>query len=600
MLNYISIVYLLSLNLKEGYLHMCALQQSEGNRNNPYTFDDFLFVRNNFNYYEDDDFFQALVKYYVGDEFEKINKDLLGLSKKVSFNHRDLVEKSATLENRIKITQVQHFDAHNHRIDRLNRCSETETLEREVFGLGLWDPKRNTAWSRFCKMFLLYQNGEFGVMCPVSCTHGLIWLMQKYEEDLDPAALKILQHARDGILKNDITGYGIGAQFISEIQGGSDVPSNLVEAVFDDEEGPDGMSNCWRLYGQKFFCSAMQCDYSIVTAKPKETSSSTKVAAFVVPSWLPGNKEKEIRNSFTIDRLKYKLGTAELPTAEITYNGSIAYPVGPLKDGLANIVGIVLSLSRLHVAFGTAAAALRVAREAVLYAQFRTAFGINVALFPMAMNQINELAQQSRRTAAGVFKIYGEFISLGEELITGIKKLESIQDLEERKRRFRLRELIMLQKIVLTYEAPRLIRLAISFYGGHGIMEDFLCFPRMLRDALIQELWEGPRNVLLTQIHRDFSRVKDWYPPDEFVYDILKGLDLDTTEPLAAEFIRIMSHKSLLKTDEETLTICQDWDDFSSILFSAYQELAYLELNYQPKSLKFSGLLRKFKKRLKS
>ena len=175
---------------------MCALQQSEGNRNNPYTFDDFLFVRNNFDYYADDDFFQALVKHYVGSEFEKINKELLDLSKKVSFNHRDLVEKSATLENRIKITQVQHYDAHNHRIDRLNRCSETETLEREVFGLGLWDPKRNTAWSRFCKMFLLYQNGEFGVMCPVSCTHGLIWLMQKYGEELDPNALKILKHAR--------------------------------------------------------------------------------------------------------------------------------------------------------------------------------------------------------------------------------------------------------------------------------------------------------------------------------------------------------------------------------------------------------------------
>ena len=35
--------------------------------------------------------------------------------------------------------------------------------------------------------------------------------------------------------------------------------------------------------------------------------------------------------------------------------------------GLADIVGIVLSLSRLHVAFGMASGALRVAREAILY-----------------------------------------------------------------------------------------------------------------------------------------------------------------------------------------------------------------------------------------
>ncbi|GAH17671.1 unnamed protein product, partial [marine sediment metagenome] len=49
------------------------------------------------------------------------------------------------------------------------------------------------------------------------------------------------------------------------------------------------------------------------------------------------------------------MGTAELPTAEITYNGAVAYPIGPLEKGLADIVGIVLSLSRIHVAFGMAA-----------------------------------------------------------------------------------------------------------------------------------------------------------------------------------------------------------------------------------------------------
>ena len=143
----------------------------------------------------------------------------------------------------------------------------------------------------------------------------------------------------------------------------------------------------------------------------------------VVPSWLPGNKEKEIRNSYTIDRLKQKLGTAELPTAEITYNGAVAYPVGPLEKGLANIVGIVLSISRLHVALGMAAGALRVAREAILYAQFRTAFGVPVAAFPLMINQINDLNNYAKRTAAGAFKVYAEYIHFGEQLIAGIRDL---------------------------------------------------------------------------------------------------------------------------------------------------------------------------------
>ncbi|MFX0134370.1 MAG: acyl-CoA dehydrogenase family protein [Candidatus Hodarchaeota archaeon] len=570
------------------------MSTQEGNRDNPYTFDDYLFVRDQYNYYKDDEFFQALVKKYVPeDECEKIDRDLQALSDYVSFRFRDLADKANELENRIKVTKVKHYDAHNHRIDRIERCLETEILEREVFSLGLYDPARNSPWSRFIKMFLLYENGEAGVMCPVACSHGAVEIMQKYENTLSPEAKKILKHIRDG-KKGE---YARGAQFVSEIQGGSDVPANLVEAVFEKEEGSDGISNCWRLYGQKFFCSAMHADYAIVTAKPKGVASSTRVAAFVVPSWLPGNKEREIRNSFTIDRLKQKLGTAELPTAEITYNGAVAYPVGPLEKGLADIVGIVLSLSRLHVAFGMAAGALRVAREAILYSQFRTAFGVPISSFPLMINQINDLDHFAKRSAAGTFKVYSEYIHFGEELTSGIRELEKIENIEERKRRFRLRELIMLQKIVVADEAPAMIRKAISFFGGHGIMEDFLSFPRLHRDSMIMELWEGPRNVLLAQIHRDFQRVKDWYSADDFCRDLLRGADSDLIEKFTSEFSRIMSHDNLLRNDEETLAICRDWEEFSNELFIAYQEQALRELNYEGKPIKFSKILREFRKR---
>jgi len=575
------------------------MSNQEGDRNNPYSFDDYLFVRDNFNYYRDDDFLQVLVKKYSGNEFDKIHRDLCALSDYVSFRFRDLADKANDLENRIKVTKIKHYDAHNHRIDRIERCAETETLEREIFSLGLFDPNRNTPWSRFAKMFLLYQNSEAGVMCPIACTHGMVWLMQQYEETLGPEALKVLEHVRNGSGEYSNGDYGRGSQFVSEIQGGSDVPANLAEAVFEEAEGPDGISNCWRIYGQKFFCSAAHTDYAVVTAKPKGTPSSTRIAAFAVPSWLPHNKDKEMRNSYTIDRLKPKLGTAELPTAEITYNGAVAYPIGPLEKGLADIVGVVLSLSRLHIGFGMAAGALRIAREASLYAQFRTAFGVPISSFPLLINQINDLNKTAMRTAAGAFKVYSEYIHFGEQLIAGIKDLEKIEDIIERKRRFRLRELVMLQKIVVCDEAPALIRMAISFFGGHGIMEDFLSFPRFHRDSLIMELWEGPRNVLLTQIHRDFSRVKDWYNADDFIRDLLAGANSDVVESYASEFLRIMSHDSLLRNDAETLAICRDWQKFSNKLFNRYQDQALAELNYKEESTKFSKLLRKFKKREK-
>lgn len=572
---------------------MCA-QESEGNRNNPYSFDDYLLVRNNFDFYQDDEFFQALVKKHIPkEEYERVHDDLLELSKSVSYKFRDLADEGTRLENREKCTVVQHFDAYNHRIDQLKRAAETEELEREIFKLGLFNPEKNTPWSRFVKIFLLHQLGEFGVMCPIACTHGAVELMQKYETELGPEARLILKEFRDGINGE----YSIGAQFVSEIQGGSDVPANLVEAVFEEKQGDDGFSNVWRIYGKKFFCSATQADYSVVTAKPRDTTSSTKIAAFVVPSWLPGNKIKKIRNSYTIDRLKQKLGTAELPTAEITYNGAVAYPVGPLDKGLSNVVGIVLSISRLHVAFGMASGGLRAARESILYSQFRYAFGVPIASFPLMKIQIDELNYATKRAAAGAFKVYSEYIHFGEKLISGIRELQKISDIEDRKRRFRLRELIMLQKIVVADVAPELVRLAISFYGGHGIMEDFLCLPRLHRDSLIMELWEGPRNVLLTQIHRDLQRVKDWYPADAFIRDLLISGDSEIIESLAIDFKKIIAHDSLLRSDDATLEICRNWQSLSNRIIQEYQEIALQELDYKEKPLRFSKLLRVAKKR---
>ncbi|MFW9952888.1 MAG: acyl-CoA dehydrogenase family protein [Candidatus Thorarchaeota archaeon] len=574
------------------------MEQVEGDRNNPYNFNDYIFVRDNFNFYKDDEFLQALVKTFVPEnEYESIHHDLWALSDVVSFKWRKLADIAAEIDNRAKVTRIKHFDAFNHRIDRIERCAETETLEKEIFSLGLFDPIRNSAWSRFVKMFLLYENGESGVMCPVACTHGLYELLRKYESSLSPEALSILNSVRYGKGYNSNGEYGRGAQFVSEIQGGSDVPANLVEANYETSEGTDGLSNCWRIYGQKFFCSAAHTDFALITAKPKGTDSSTRVAAFAVPSWLSGNKGKEIRNSYTIDRLKPKLGTAELPTAEITFNGAVAYPIGPLEKGLADVVGIVLSLSRLHVAFGLAAGALRVVREAILYAQFRTAFGVPVASYPLMINQINELNQFAKRTAAGVFKVYSEYIHFNEELISGIRDLEQIEDVEERKRRFRLRELIMLQKIVVADEAPAMVRLAISFFGGHGIMEDFLSLPRFHRDAMIMELWEGPRNLLLTQIHRDFQRVARWYSADQFVRDLLENSDEDLINNYSEKFTNIIKHETLLRNDEITLKVSNDWQQFSNELFKAFQEQALREVNFTEKPLKFSKLHREFKKR---
>ncbi|WP_347489572.1 acyl-CoA dehydrogenase family protein [Desulfoscipio sp. XC116] len=523
---------------------------------NSYNFDDFLKRRDSYDYYRDDVFLQRLVRKYVGDEWGELHRELLVFSSKVSFTWRNMADYMARPEVHPKML---HYDAHNHRIDRIIRPMETSVLEKEIFSEGLFSVG-TTPWESFIKRFLLHQNGEFGIMCPLACTEGLIALIEHYPDHGIPELGKILQHCKEGIDGE----FAIGAQFMSEIQGGSDIPANLLAAV------PDGDN--YKLYGNKFFCSAMHADYAVVTAK---VTGNEKVGTFIVPAWLPGDKEKEHRNDYTINRIKWKMGTCELPTAEVDYNGAVAYPIGPIDKGVANAVGIVLTLSRIAVGISSGAAMLRAAREAKMYSEFRDVFGSKINKFPLAARQIRDMMNTSQRTIAGAFKLYDMYIKLGRKLVPGLKTNEPLNVL---KQRFILRELILMQKITASCEAVDVLRKAMSVFGGHGVMEEFSSLPRLFRDAIVNELWEGPRNVLLTQIYRDLQRASAWFDPKAFVVEALMEAPKDTVNELSEQLQRLMNAPVLSGSDADSLEAAGEWEAFCDDFFGTYQQQALAEV----------------------
>jgi putative acyl-CoA dehydrogenase len=122
------------------------------------------------------------------------------------------------------------------------------------------------------------------------------------------------------------------------------------------------------------------------------------------------------------------------------------------------------------------------------------------------------------------------------------------------------------------------LRTAMSIFGGHGVMEDFSSLPRLYRDAAVNELWEGPRNVLLAQIHRDLQKVSEWYPPSEFVQNLLPGAEKKIVDAFSDEISGLVSYPGLLEMNEKTIRICQQWDNFCARLFHAYQNLAKHEV----------------------
>ncbi|GBF34730.1 acyl-CoA dehydrogenase [Desulfocucumis palustris] len=513
-------------------------------RNNPYNFDEYLQWRESVDYYADDPFIQKVVKHFTGPEWQIVDREARSVSRKASFRWRKMADDIACPEKR---PYMVHYDGHKHRIDRIVRPVETQIMEKEIFSEGIFSSS-TSPWVKLVKMYIIYQNGEACVACPLTCTEGMVEILKKNAGTEETR--QILRHCREGIDGD----FAIGAQYLSEIQGGSDVPANVLEAV--QEEGQ------WRLYGGKFFCSATHADYAMVTAKPV---GSEKVALFVVPSWLPGNKEKEIRNGYTIDRIKWKMGTSELTTAELTFNGALAYQVGPLERGLANVVGVVLTYSRLTVGLSAAGFMTRATREAKKYVEFREAFGSKISQFPLVAGQLQKIDRLTKQTVAGAFKVYHQFLQLEEELRGGLAGDDS-----GKRRQFDIRELIMLQKIAASWDCTDVIRLAMSLFGGHGVMEDFSALPRLYRDSAVNELWEGPRNVLLMQIFRDLQRAAGWYRPGDFVANILKGSEESVIEKFQAEISQLLAC-SQSRADEHSMEIYQRWDNFCQDLFHQYQ-----------------------------
>ena len=348
-----------------------------------YNFDSYLNWRVNIDYYDDDAFLKKALKHFAGEDWHNADLVARDVSEKASGQWRKWSESAGLPENR---PYLKHYNAFNQRIDRIVRPRETELMERDIFSLGLFSAETNP-WQKLIQMFLIYQNGEACVSCPLACTDGLVGLLDRFAET--PRLQDIQREFRQG----ENGRFAIGAQYISEIQGGSDIHANQLQAREENGE--------WRLYGNKFFCSATHADYAVVTARPE---NSEHIAAFIVPSWYDRHRDNELRNLYGIDRLKSKLGTCELTTAEISYFGAVAYPIGPLDQGVASVVGIVLTYSRLTIGLFSAAIMTRAVREAQKYAEFRQAFGRSISQFPMLAGQLDKLQNIAQRTTAAAFK----------------------------------------------------------------------------------------------------------------------------------------------------------------------------------------------------
>lgn len=152
-------------------------------KNEQYTFDEFLESRAALNDL-DNPFLQQVLKEFTGNGYDELIMSLKPFSEKLSYDWRRATAEYARPENHPKI---RHFDAYNHRIDRIIRPQEAVQITQEVFREAVFS-ENNLPYEGIIKRYLLQGNGEAGISCPLVCTDGLIALIEAYYDEVPSSA----------------------------------------------------------------------------------------------------------------------------------------------------------------------------------------------------------------------------------------------------------------------------------------------------------------------------------------------------------------------------------------------------------------------------
>ncbi len=386
---------------------------------------------------------------------------------------------AARYEHRAHLPELVRYDALGNRVERVEFDPAYHQAGAVVWDSGLvadsGTPGR--AFEQATLLYLLSLEGEAGHACPATCTIGLARALRRR------AAPQVRDQFLPALLERNYSRTERGSQFLTEIQGGSDVGANTCEAVAVGD-------GTWRISGEKWFCSVADADQFLVTARPIGASAGTAgLGCFVVPRRVEAEP-----NGFALRRLKEKFGTRGLASGEIDFDGALAWPIGPLEDGFRAAVGVVLNTSRWLTAVGATGMMRRAYLEAAAYARHRRAFGQRIGSYPAVRATLASMKSQW----LGCLHLWWLLTTLEDRIDVGNET-----DEERAFHRF----LVNTSKYAASSCAAHVVRDGIEILGGNGTIEDFSILPRLYRDSIVYESWEGTHNVLVAQVLRDLGRL---------------------------------------------------------------------------------------------
>ncbi len=288
---------------------------------------------------------------------------------------------------------------------------------------------------------------------------------------------------RDRVLEKFASGEWAGqtVQSLTERTGGADL------AEIETTATPDG--EAWRINGFKWFASNASGAAWVVLAKPVGAPDSARgIATFLVLA----ERRDGTSNGIRIRRLKDKMGTKAVASAEVELVEAEAFLLsgeGPGDGadggsgagdgkGLARMMEMTNG-ARLGIAMMGLGCARRALVEAMCYARARTAFGAPLADQPLMQRKLAELIVDVEAAQALVFDGYHP----DHRLRIGAPPIK-----------------LRAARLGITAATD-----AIEVHGGNGYVENWPV-ARILRDAQVNTLWEGPDNILCLDVRRGIER----------------------------------------------------------------------------------------------
>ncbi|XP_063396861.1 acyl-CoA dehydrogenase family member 11-like isoform X1 [Mytilus trossulus] len=430
---------------------------------------------------QDQSLLKILQKNIPKQHYQTVEDDLLRFSERIASEIDDL-----GFQCEKEKPYVQTFDAWGNRIDQLVTCQAWKKMhnisaEEGLISLGYENPKEE--WRRLHQMSKLYifasSSGLYS--CPLAMTDGAATIIRRIENPTSQ-----LLKAFENLTSRNPEEFWTSGQWMTEKKGGSDVASGTeTEAVKQDD-------GSYRLHGYKWFSSATDSDMAFTLArvvdKQNNVIEGTKGLSLF---YLETKKNDGSLNNIQIIKLKDKLGTRQLPTAELLLDGTSAVRISDLGKGVAGISSM-LTLTRIHNAVAACSSMRKLLMLSKDYSLKREAFGNRLYNYPLHVQTLARLETEVRAATLFVF-----------QAVLLLSKQESGKATEDELHLLRL--LTPLIKLYTGKQAMSVSSEGLESFGGQGYIEE-TGLPNFLRDAQVLTIWEGTTNILSLDVLRCISK----------------------------------------------------------------------------------------------